>query len=181
MQPDDESLKIKHGEPLEDRGSKYQAYLIEINNRKDIPKALRQLGLGDNTGSTKPKLQMWGCRINRSGKKSYIEKYGNGSEFKGGQRILEILREHNVGNTMVVVTCSQGGIPLGKDRFKNYRSCIEKLVREHIKEGESRNGKHGGTKEGTSRVSKRSVAKSGPSKIKGKKNERKTASKKKDK
>lgn len=165
MQPDDESLKIKHGEPLEDRGSKYQAYLIEINNRKDIPKALRQLGLGDNTGSTKPKLQMWGCRINRSGKKSCIEKYGNGSEFKGGQRILEILREHNVGNTMVVVTCSQGGIPLGKDRFKNYRSCIESLVREHIKKG------------GTSRSSKRRVTstKLGPSKIKGKK--RKTVSK----
>ncbi|MBN3325517.1 IMPTB protein, partial [Atractosteus spatula] len=135
---DEELPPIKHGEPVTDRRSTFQAHLAPVVTLKQVKMVLNKLHQNKKIGNATHNIYAY--RIYCEDKQTFIQDCEDDGETAAGGRLLHLLQILDVRNVMVVVSRWYGGILLGPDRFKHINNCARNiLVDENYTESGVRN------------------------------------------
>ncbi|XP_015209336.1 protein IMPACT isoform X2 [Lepisosteus oculatus] len=123
---DEELPPIKHGEPVTDRRSTFQAHLAPVVTLKQVKMVLSKLHENKKIGNATHNIYAY--RIYCEDKQTFIQDCEDDGETAAGGRLLHLLQILDVRNVMVVVSRWYGGILLGPDRFKHINNCARNIL-----------------------------------------------------
>ncbi|XP_022083903.1 protein IMPACT-like [Acanthaster planci] len=135
---------IKHGEPITDRRSTFQAHLAApISTAQQVTQVRRMLL--ENRKIANATHNILAYRIYCEDRGTFLQDCDNDGEAAAGPRLLHLLEILDVQNVMVVVSRWYGGIMLGPDRFKHINNAARNILDEHgyIQKNEGRSKKKG--------------------------------------
>ena len=122
--PSDTAIGVKHTDIHQEKGSSFQAHLIKIEDKSQVIPALHKLYGNHNVA--KATHNAYAYRV--KGKSVVTENSCDDGEFGAGRKILQLLRDRNAENVMVVVTRWYGGVQMGQQRFKCIMSAAAKAL-----------------------------------------------------
>ena len=108
--------EIKHTDITQEKGSSFQAHIVTIDDKAQVIPTLHQLFT--NHSVAKATHNIYAYRIQGQGR--IIENSCDDGEFGAGNKVLNVLRDQNAKNVMVIVTRWYGGVHMGPQRF----NCI---------------------------------------------------------
>ncbi|XP_014340912.1 protein IMPACT isoform X2 [Latimeria chalumnae] len=126
---DEELPPIKHGEPITDRRSTFQAHLAPVVTLRQVKMVLDQLY--ENKKIASATHNIYAYRIYCEDKRTFLQDCDDDGETAAGGRLLHLMQILDVRNVMVVVSRWYGGILLGPDRFKHINNCARHILLEH--------------------------------------------------
>ncbi|KAM4689395.1 protein IMPACT isoform 2-T2 [Discoglossus pictus] len=126
---EDELPPIKHGEPLSDRRSTFQAHLAPVVSPSQVKMVLNKLY--ENKKIANATHNIYAYRIYCESRHTFIQDCEDDGEAAAGKRLLHLMQILDVRDVMVVVSRWYGGILLGPDRFKHINNCARNILVEH--------------------------------------------------
>ncbi|KAM9099233.1 protein IMPACT [Sarcophilus harrisii] len=126
-QSDAEELpSIKHGVPITDRRSTFQAHLAPVVFLKQVKMVLAKLY--ENKKIANATHNIYAYRIYCEDRRTFLQDCEDDGETAAGGRLLHLMQILNVRNVLVVVSRWYGGILLGPDRFKHINNCARNIL-----------------------------------------------------
>lgn len=117
-----------HSEVIEDSKSKFQAHLACVTSPEQVEQALQQLKRDNEIA--RAGTNMVAYRIHPVKETNIdLEKGNDDGGSGGGKRILHLLQVCKVVKVVVIVTCMDGGVNIGADRFKHVNACAMEVIR----------------------------------------------------
>jgi len=130
-------LDIKHGEPITDRKSKFQAHFAQVHSLEEVDFFINKLK--ENKKIAEATHNIVAYRIQKE--KSLEENRDDDGETGAGDKVLYTLQKLNAINVVIMVTRWYGGIQLGNDRFKHIVNVAKELVVQHFPKSENKQNK----------------------------------------
>ncbi len=117
-----EDIELVHSDDIHDQGSTFAAHGAVISSRDEVkPVLLKALEDRRVAGATH---NMYAYRF-KDNQGNIREGHNDDGEHGAGWKILEVLREKNAEDSMIVCTRWYGGKHLGPDRFKRIKEVSE--------------------------------------------------------
>ena len=120
----DSDTLIRHGEIHSEVGSSFQGHSTKIEDQSQVIPTMHLLF--SNHAVAKATHNIYAYRIKTATRT--IENSCDDGEYGAGKRVLELMRELNITNQMVIVTRWYGGQHMGPRRF----NCILNAAKEVI-------------------------------------------------
>ncbi len=120
-----EDVKLVHGEEVHDQGSIFVAHGATISSRDEVKPVLLKTLEDGRVASASHNMYAYRFKDNRG---NIREGHNDDREHGAGWKMLEVLREKNVEDSMVICTRWFGGKHLGPDRFKRIKEATEDVV-----------------------------------------------------
>ena len=117
-------IKVGRTPPITHDGDSFQASGIRIQSRDDVLPGLHAIYA--DTRVARATHNIYAYRIVTPGSK--IEHYEDDGEFGAGRRIMNLLIDNNINNTLVCVTRWYGGKHLGPARFDKITQCAKTVL-----------------------------------------------------
>ncbi|XP_020824366.1 protein IMPACT [Phascolarctos cinereus] len=117
---------IKHGVPITDRRSTFQAHLAPVVFLKQVKMVLSKLY--ENKKIANATHNIYAYRIYCEDRQTFLQDCEDDGETAAGGRLLHLMQILNVQNVLVVVSRWYGGILLGPDRFKHINNCARNIL-----------------------------------------------------
>ncbi|XP_043835490.1 protein IMPACT isoform X2 [Dromiciops gliroides] len=117
---------IKHGVPITDRRSTFQAHLAPVVFLKQVKMVLAKLY--ENKKIANATHNIYAYRIYCEDRQTFLQDCEDDGETAAGGRLLHLMQILNVRNVLVVVSRWYGGILLGPDRFKHINNCARNIL-----------------------------------------------------
>ncbi|XP_038069682.1 protein IMPACT-like [Patiria miniata] len=146
--PECEIPPIKHGEPITDRRSTFQAHLAApISTVQQVAQVRRELLQNRKIANATHNILAY--RIYCEDRGTFLQDCDNDGEAAAGPRLLHLLEILDVRNVLIVVSRWYGGIQLGPDRFKHINNAARNILDAHgfiqkDEKGPKKKGKHKG-------------------------------------
>ncbi|KAL7722545.1 impact [Entamoeba marina] len=112
-------LKIYSGKPINDRKSKFIAFVARVNNEKEVNCVFDELWRNKKIAVATHNIQAY--RIVNGN--STVCDFDDDGEHAAGKELLKMLEQIDAKNVCVMVSRWFGGILLGPDRFKHIVNC----------------------------------------------------------
>nr|XP_025978593.1 protein IMPACT isoform X2 [Dromaius novaehollandiae] len=128
-QEDEELPSIRHGNPITDRRSTFQAHLAPVVTPQQVKRVLEKLY--ENKKIASATHNIYAFRIYCEDKHTFLQDCEDDGETAAGGRLLHLMQILNVHNVLVVVSRWYGGILLGPDRFKHVNNCARTILVEY--------------------------------------------------
>nr|XP_033789742.1 protein IMPACT isoform X2 [Geotrypetes seraphini] len=126
MFEDEELPPVKHGEPITDRRSTFQAHLAPVIHPKQVKMVLNKLY--ENKKIASATHNIYAYRIYCEDKLAFLQDCEDDGETAAGRRLLHLMQILDVCNVMVIVSRWYGGILLGPDRFKHINNSARNIL-----------------------------------------------------
>ncbi|KFQ13679.1 Protein IMPACT, partial [Leptosomus discolor] len=123
---DEELPSIRHGNPITDRRSTFQAHLAPVVTPRQVKRVLEKLY--ENKKIASATHNIYAYRIYCEDKQTFLQDCEDDGETAAGGRLLHLMQILNVHNVLVVVSRWYGGILLGPDRFKHINNCARNVL-----------------------------------------------------
>jgi hypothetical protein len=118
-------LKVRRSPPLTFEGSTFQGASVTALNQDDIIPALHALYADSRVARATHNIYAY--RL--SGEKTLArEHYDDDGEYGAGQRLLDLLKQHDITDTLVCVSRWYGGKNLGPKRFEKILDCAKQTL-----------------------------------------------------
>lgn len=111
---------IKHSPPHTHQGNTFQGHRVKVSSRDDIIPSLHALYADDRVA--RAKHNVYAYRL-KSGD-GFIEHYHDDGEWGAGAKLLELLQENDVVDTLVCSSRWYGESPMGRNRFDFYINAV---------------------------------------------------------
>ncbi|XP_030069520.1 protein IMPACT [Microcaecilia unicolor] len=123
---DEELPPVKHGEPITDRRSTFQAHLAPVIHPKQVKMVLAKLY--ENKKIASATHNIYAYRIYCEDKQTFLQDCEDDGETAAGRRLLHLMQILDARNVMVIVSRWYGGILLGPDRFKHINNSARNIL-----------------------------------------------------
>ena len=117
--------EIHRSPPQTHQASSFQGHSVKISTQDDIIPALH--AIYSDSRVARASHNIYAYRLKSGGR--YLEHYEDDGEWGAGAKLLELLRDNNVENSLVCVTRWYGGIHLGKARFTHITNAAKESLR----------------------------------------------------
>lgn len=117
--------EIRHSPPQTHQGSSFQGHSLKITSQDDIIPALH--AIYSDSRVARATHNIYAYRLKSSDR--YIEHYEDDGEWGAGAKLLDMLRDNNIENSLVCVTRWYGGTHLGKARFNHIINAAKESLR----------------------------------------------------
>ena len=118
------TLDLDHGQQINESGSTFQAHCADLNTAEDVQ--IVMANLLKNKSIANATHNMFAYRIGND--KSSRDGLNDDGEHGGARTIMNILKEHNIYNKIVIVTRWYGGSHIGPKRFEAIESCTKNIL-----------------------------------------------------
>ena len=117
-------IKVGRSPPIVHEGNSFQGSAIRIKSPDDIIPGLHAIYADSRVARATHNIYAYRLVT----QESTVEHFEDDGEFGAGRRIMELLRQNNVENTLVCVTRWYGGKHLGPVRFDKIIQCAKTLL-----------------------------------------------------
>jgi len=118
--------KIYHSDYLLDRKSRFQSHATQVFLKEDVSKVLSLLK--QNKKIAEATHNIYAYRIYDKDTEKWIEGSDDDGEITASGQVLNMMRQLNVTNVLVVVTRWFGWVLLFDDRFKHITNLAKSLI-----------------------------------------------------
>jgi len=124
------TINIKHGEPITDRKSTFQAHLCHVESMNDV--LLFKSIILSNKKYNNATHNIFAYRyIDKNNNNIIYHDYDDDGENCAGNRLSEMIRLMNCNNIAIIVSRWFGGTLLGPDRFKLILTVARQLLEDN--------------------------------------------------
>ncbi len=121
-----EDVELVHSDDVHDQGSTFVAHGVSISSRDEVKPVLLKALQDKRVAGASHNIYAYRFKDNRG---QIREGHNDDGEHGAGWKMLEVLREKEAEDSMIVCTRWFGGKHLGPDRFKRIKEVTEDALR----------------------------------------------------
>ena len=117
-------LKVKRAPPKSVRGSTFQGNSVQITSEDDVIPAIQ--AVMKDTRNARGTHNIYAYRLAHNGR--ILEHYDDDSEYGAGRKLLSLLQEKDVTNSLICITRWHVGPNLGPIRFDYIKQAADSVI-----------------------------------------------------